>query len=103
LRRRQPTRIASAGERFAPIVAFAGVRPRALYTSGCGARCALALPQPDQGRPLPKPNYAFQKRQRDLAKQQKKEEKQKKKAASKAVPAEAETQPPAPDSSKPEP
>jgi len=30
---------------------------------------------------LAKPNYAFAKRQRDLAKQQKKEEKRKKKAA----------------------
>jgi len=51
---------------------------------------------------LAKPNYAFQKRQRDLAKQQKKEEKQKKKAASKTVPAEAGTQPTAPDSGKSE-
>jgi len=32
-------------------------------------------------RQLAKPNYAFAKRQRDLAKQQKKEEKRKKKAA----------------------
>jgi hypothetical protein len=30
---------------------------------------------------MPKPNYAFQKRQRELAKKQKKEEKQKRKAA----------------------
>ena len=34
---------------------------------------------------MPKPNYAFAKRQRDLAKQQKKEEKQKKKAAKTAA------------------
>ncbi len=52
---------------------------------------------------MPKPNYAFQKRQRDLAKQQKKEEKQKKKAASKAVLPETQTQPTAPDSGKTEP
>ena len=52
---------------------------------------------------MPKPNYAFQKRQRDLAKQQKKEEKQKKKAASKAVPPEAEAQPAAPESGKSQP
>ena len=34
---------------------------------------------------MPKPNYAFAKRQRDLAKQQKKEEKKLKKAAAKAA------------------
>jgi hypothetical protein len=44
---------------------------------------------------LAKPNYAFAKRQRDLAKQQKKEEKRKKKAESSVPPA------PAPDSSVP--
>lgn len=32
---------------------------------------------------MPKPNYAFAKRQRDLAKKQKKEEKQKKKQGTK--------------------
>ena len=32
---------------------------------------------------MPKPNYAFAKRQRDLAKKQKKEEKQKKKLGTK--------------------
>ena len=36
---------------------------------------------------LAKPNYAFAKRQRDLAKQQKKEEKRKKKAEASAPPA----------------
>jgi hypothetical protein len=35
---------------------------------------------------LPKPNYAFAKRQRDLAKQQRKEEKRKKKAAPNETP-----------------
>lgn len=34
---------------------------------------------------MAKPNYAFQKRQRDLAKQQKKQEKQKKKDALKSA------------------
>jgi hypothetical protein len=62
----------------------------------------MAFPHPDQGPPLPKPNYAFAKRQRDLAKQQKKEEKKQKKAAAKAVLPEAEAQPAAPDSGKSE-
>ena len=35
---------------------------------------------------MAKPNYAFQKRQRELAKKQKKEEKQKRKAAEDAPP-----------------
>jgi len=45
-------------------------------------------------RQLAKPNYAFAKRQRDLAKQQKKEEKRKKKAAetAEATPAPADPQ-----------
>jgi len=42
---------------------------------------------------LPKPNYAFAKRQRDLAKQQKKEEKKLKKAAAK-LPGDAPAEPP---------
>ena len=43
---------------------------------------------------MAKPNYAFAKRQRDLAKQQKKEEKRKKKAAetAEATPAPADPQ-----------
>jgi hypothetical protein len=40
---------------------------------------------------LAKPNYAFQKRQRDLAKKQKKEEKRLKKLASKEDPAPADS------------
>jgi hypothetical protein len=36
---------------------------------------------------MPKPNYAFQKRQRELAKKQKKEEKKKQKEAAAAPPA----------------
>jgi hypothetical protein len=52
---------------------------------------------------LPKPNYAFAKRQRDLAKQQKKEEKKLKKAAAKTGPAdETSAEPPAPDTAKTE-
>jgi hypothetical protein len=47
---------------------------------------------------LAKPNYAFAKRQRDLAKQQKKEEKRKRKAEQTGAPpapgTEPETQPP---------
>ena len=43
---------------------------------------------------MPKPNYAFAKRQRDLAKQQKKEEKKLKKAAAKTVPGDAPAEPP---------
>jgi hypothetical protein len=35
---------------------------------------------------MPKPNYAFQKRQRELAKKQKKEEKKKQKEAAAAPP-----------------
>ena len=42
---------------------------------------------------MPKPNYAFAKRQRDLAKQQKKEEKKLKKAAAKQ-PGDAPAEPP---------
>ena len=49
---------------------------------------------------MPKPNYAFQKRQRDLAKQQKKEEKKQKKAAAKTA-TDATTQPAAPDEKTP--
>lgn len=90
----------NVARRSSPLQATA--RPR--YTLADAApSSALALPQPDKGHPLAKPNYAFQKRQRDLAKQQKKEEKQRKKAASKAVVPEGETQPTAPESGKPEP
>lgn len=49
---------------------------------------------------MPKPNYAFQKRQRDLAKQQKKEEKKQKKAAAKTTSPDAQAQPAEPDSEK---
>ena len=48
---------------------------------------------------MAKPNYAFAKRQRDLAKQQKKEEKRRKKAAP-GDPANPATDPPAPSSEK---
>jgi len=47
---------------------------------------------------LPKPNYAFAKRQRDLIKKQKKEEKRQRKLGSAAPP--AETVPPQPVSDK---
>jgi hypothetical protein len=59
-----------------------------------------ASPEATEERPLPKPNYAFAKRQRDLAKQQKKEEKKLKKAAAKTPPAETPADPPAPDADK---
>lgn len=52
-----------------------------------------ASPEATEERPLPKPNYAFAKRQRDLAKQQKKEEKKLKKAAAKQ-PGDAPAEPP---------
>jgi hypothetical protein len=42
---------------------------------------------------MAKPNYAFAKRQRDLAKKQKKEEKLQKKLAAKHVPGEGESAP----------
>jgi len=48
---------------------------------------------------LAKPNYAFAKRQRDLAKQQKKEEKRRKKAAP-GDPANPATEPPTPSGEK---
>ena len=90
------------GPRLAPIVVLAAdLRARPIQY-----RWRRATPQPSQptkDAPLPKPNYAFQKRQRDLAKPQKQEEKQKKKAASKAVLPETQTQPAAPDSGKTEP
>jgi hypothetical protein len=44
----------------------------------------------NQGMPMAKPNYAFAKRQRDLAKKQKKEEKRLRKAASAESPDTAE-------------
>jgi hypothetical protein len=48
--------------------------------------------RPTQGAPLAKPNYSFEKRQRELAKKKKKEEKEREKAARKAA-----GLPPAPD------
>ena len=42
---------------------------------------------------MAKPNYAFAKRQRDLAKKQKKEEKLQKKIAAKVTPGEGESAP----------
>ena len=50
---------------------------------------------PAKDRQLPKPNYAFAKRQRDLIKKQKKEEKRQRKLGSAAPPA-PETVPPQP-------
>lgn len=50
-------------------------------------------------RQLPKPNYAFAKRQRDLAKKQKKEEKRQRKLGTPTPPA-PETAPPLPVSDK---
>ena len=41
--------------------------------------------RPQQGAPLAKPNYSFEKRQRELAKKKKKEEKDREKAARKAA------------------
>ena len=52
---------------------------------------------------MPKPNYAFAKRQRDLAKQQKKEEKKLKKAAAKATQPESQGEPAVPETDKPAP
>jgi hypothetical protein len=57
-------------------------------TRGHAVSCVTQPP----GRPLPKPNYAFEKRQRELAKKRKKEEKA---AARKPGVAEAPAQPPA--------
>lgn len=68
-----------------PVVASAARGPGTRYTlSGSGAS-SVADFHPPKDPPLPKPNYAFQKRQRDLAKQQKKQEKQKKKDALKTA------------------
>ena len=50
---------------------------------------------------MAKPNYAFQKRQRELAKKQKKEEKQKRKAAEDAPATPPEGEIPPKDSSAP--
>ena len=49
---------------------------------------------------MPKPNYAFAKRQRDLAKKQKKEEKRLKKAGTQDTPAQEVQPPPATDDTK---
>lgn len=46
---------------------------------------------------MPKPNYAFEKRQRDMAKKQKNEEKRRRKAAERV--ARAPEPPPVPDGS----
>jgi hypothetical protein len=46
---------------------------------------------------MPKPNYAFEKRQRDMAKKQKNEEKRRRKAAERV--ARAPETPPVPDGS----
>ena len=57
--------------------------------------------QEPEGGPLAKPNYSFQKRQRDLAKKQKKEEKRKKKLESgEPAPVESTTDVAAPDAEK---
>jgi hypothetical protein len=56
----------------------------------------MTFVQPERGRPLANPNYAFAKRQRDLAKQRKKEEKKKRKAGPADAPPPAEDAPPAP-------
>lgn len=57
-----------------------------------------SLTRPAKDRQLPKPNYAFAKRQRDLIKKQKKEEKRQRKLGSAAPP--PETVPPQPVSDK---
>lgn len=71
-----------------------------LYTSGMRCLPGVAPPDTTRGPPLPKPNYAFAKRQRDLAKQQKKEEKKQKKAAGKTVPGDAPADPPVAENDK---
>lgn len=53
---------------------------------------------PKEDRQLPKPNYAFAKRQRDLAKKQKKEEKRQRKLGTATAPVpESPPQPPVAD------
>jgi hypothetical protein len=52
---------------------------------------------------MAKPNYAFAKRQRDLAKKQKKEEKLQKKLAAKSLPGEGEAAPAEEGTAAPEP
>jgi hypothetical protein len=47
-----------------------------------------AVQHTTQGSSMPKPNYQFEKRQRELAKKQKKEEKAQRKAIPPAAPAE---------------
>src|SRR5437763_677951 len=59
-------------------------------------RCHTVTPKPAKDRQLAKPNYAFAKRQRDLAKKQKQEEKRKRKEELKAPPA-GEAATPTPD------
>ena len=51
---------------------------------------------------MPKPNYAFAKRQRDLAKKQKKEEKRQRKLEQRTVPpaSDTDTVPPTPATDK---
>ena len=57
------------------------------------------VPHTAKDHQLPKPNYAFAKRQRDLIKKQKKEEKRQKKLGTAAPPA-ADTAPPLPAGDK---
>ncbi len=67
--------------------------------AGNGLLYRLVSNPPNEGHQLPKPNYAFAKRQRDLLKKQKKEEKRQRKLGSTAPPA-PETVPPQPISDK---
>jgi hypothetical protein len=64
-------------------------------TAGNGLLYRLVANYTAKDRQLPKPNYAFAKRQRDLLKKQKKEEKRQKKLGTAA--------PPAPDAAPPPP
>ena len=65
----------------------------------CHTCQSLSLATTEKDRQLAKPNYAFAKRQRDLAKKQKQEEKRKRKEELRTPPA-GETVTPAPDADK---
>jgi hypothetical protein len=68
-------------------------------TAGNGLLYRFVANYTAKDRQLPKPNYAFAKRQRDLAKKQKKEEKRQRKLVGANPPA-PETVPPQPVSDK---
>ena len=81
-------RVSSASCRLCP-----GVRRRSVHSYAAESVHAFNLRITQTGHIVPKPNYSYAKRQRELAKKQKKEEKRRQKALANQEP---ETDPDAP-------